>query len=56
VLSILEQFSQFHFFGKRDDDRDNYCEEGFLGQGGWNDHENHGKEGVRGEWKNPLYV
>jgi len=38
------------------DDRDEYWEEGFLGQGEWNDNEHHGKEGVPREWKKPLYV
>jgi hypothetical protein len=38
------------------DDRDGYWEEGFLGQGEWNDHEHHRKEGVPREWKKPLDV
>jgi hypothetical protein len=36
------------------DNRDGYWEEGLLGQGEWNDHENHEKEGVPGEWKTQL--
>ena len=30
---------------------DIYWGEGFPGQGEWNDHGHHGKEGVLGEWK-----
>jgi hypothetical protein len=51
IKHFLNHFSQFHFFGKGDDDRDEYWEEGFLGQGEWNDNEHHRKEGVPGEWK-----
>jgi len=39
-----------------DDDRDEYWEEGFLRQGGWNNHEYHGKEGVPWEWEKTLNV
>jgi hypothetical protein len=42
--------------GKRGDDRNGYWEEGFLGQGEWNDHEHHRKEGAPREWKNPFDV
>ena len=40
---------------KRDDDMDVYWEEGFLGQGEWNDHEHHGKEGVSRECKKTIF-
>jgi hypothetical protein len=53
---MLEQFSQFHFLGKMDDDRDEHWEEGCRRQGEWNDHECHGKEEFHGEWKKQLDV
>jgi hypothetical protein len=56
VKQFLNHFLNFIFLGKRGDDRDEYWEEGFRGQGEWNDHEHHGKEGVLGEWKKPLDV
>jgi hypothetical protein len=42
--------------GKRGHDRDIYFEEGLMAQGEWNEHEQHGKEEVPGEWKRPLDV
>jgi hypothetical protein len=35
---------------------DGCWEEGYQGQGEWNDHEHHGKEGVPREWKKQLDV
>jgi hypothetical protein len=54
--AILEQFSQFHFSGQRDDDRDEHWEEGYRVRWEWNDHEHHGKEEIPGEWKKQLDV
>ena len=56
VKESLNHFLNLFFFGKRGDDRDKYWEEDFLVQREWNDHENHGKEGVPKEWKRPLDV
>jgi hypothetical protein len=50
VKNFLNHFLNFIFFWKRGDDRDGYWEEGFLGQGEWNDHEHQGNEEVPREW------
>jgi hypothetical protein len=42
------------FFGKRSHDRDRYWEEGFLGQGEWNNHKHHRKEEVPESGENHL--
>jgi hypothetical protein len=47
---FLEQFSQFHSSGKRDDDKGEHWEEGCPGLEEWNDHEHHGKGEFHGEW------
>jgi hypothetical protein len=56
VEQFLNNFLNFIFLGKGMTIGTNIGRKASWGQGEWNDHEHHGKEGVPGEWKKPLDV
>ena len=56
ILVIHEIVSQFHSFGKRDDNKGEHWEEHCQEQWGWNDHEHHEKEEVLKAWKKQVDV